>query len=44
MSREMVLPILPLRGFIVFPRQIVNFDVRPQAALKALEAAVGESS
>ncbi len=44
MSREMVLPILPLRGFIVFPRQIVNFDVRPQAALKALETAVGDGS
>ena len=44
MEERINLPILPLRGFIVFPHQLVNFDVVRPASLKALERAIAENS
>ena len=44
MRERITLPFLPLRGFVVFPRQIVNFDVGRVKARKALEKAMGDGS
>ena len=34
------LPVLALRGLVVFPRQTVHFDVARDKSVKALEAAM----
>lgn len=44
MEERITLPILPLRGFIIFPRQIVNFDVSRGQSLRALEKALDDGS
>ena len=34
------MPVLALRGLVVFPKQTVHFDVARQKSIKALEAAM----
>ena len=34
------MPVLPLRGLTVFPRQLVHFDVGREKSVKALEVAI----
>ncbi len=37
-----ILPVLPLKGFPVFPYMIIHFDVKRDFSLKALEEAISE--
>ncbi|MCX7715073.1 MAG: endopeptidase La [Clostridia bacterium] len=39
---KQTLPLLPLRGMVVFPYMILNFDVGREKSVKALEAAMAE--
>ena len=38
------LPVLALRGLVVFPKQTVHFDVAREKSVKALEAAPARPS
>ncbi len=39
-SRRLVLPLLPLRGIVVYPHMILHFDVSRKASIAALEMAM----
>lgn len=43
LSKEMSLPVIALRGMVVFPHMIINFDVGREKSVKALEAAMVEN-
>ena len=39
-TKKMILPLLPLRGLVVFPYMIMHFDVGRIKSIKAIEAAM----
>lgn len=39
-TKKMVLPLLPLRGLVVFPYMIIHFDVGREKSIKAVEEAM----
>ena len=42
MSEKIMMPCIPLRGLIVYPRTVLHFDIGREKSIKALEAAMAE--
>ena len=42
MSDSILMPCIPLRGLIVYPRTVLHFDIGREKSIKALEAAMAE--
>ena len=40
MAEQMILPLVPLRGLVVFPNMIMHLDVGREDSVSALEAAM----
>ena len=40
MAENMILPLVPLRGIVVFPNMIMHLDVGRDSSVNALEAAM----
>ncbi|MBR6473102.1 MAG: endopeptidase La [Firmicutes bacterium] len=42
MSDSMLMPCIPLRGLIVYPRTVLHFDIGREKSIKALESAMAD--
>ncbi|HIU64029.1 MAG TPA: endopeptidase La [Candidatus Avacidaminococcus intestinavium] len=42
-EEKMVLPLLPLRGMLVFPGMIINLDVGRERSIKSVDTAMGQN-
>ena len=42
MSEKKILPVLPLRGLVVFPKMVIHFDVGREKSIQAVEQAMQE--